>query len=105
MGDADHVVSDLGLLVHTLGTQADYDERRAHLTLVNAPGLLHRSVGGRDLGVGVAHASSRRAAASLSRTDINNGTRGETAPLASAMLRCARAIPRSSSASTRSSST
>jgi len=50
------------------------------------------------------HCSSRRASASLSRIPINSGTLGESSDRVSAMLRCARTIPKSSSASTRSNS-
>ncbi len=103
-GDPDHLVANLRFLGGSFRTESNHYERSANLCLFVTAVPVHCGDGGGHLGLGVAHDSSRRATASLSRIRISNATRGETSPLASASLRRARVIPGRSRASIRPSS-
>src|ERR1700722_15135658 len=105
MRNLNHVIAHLRFLGGPAGTQAHHDESGADFTRFAASVLVHLGSRRRHLSFRVVHGSSRRARASLSRIAINSGTRGDTSALASASLRCAKVIPRSSGASTRSSTT
>ena len=84
--------------------EADYDEGRAGFAIISTSILVHCHGRRMYIGAGIAHCSSLSPRASLSRIVIRSGTRGDISALASASLRCAKVIPRSSSASIRSSS-
>lgn len=105
MSNANHVVADPRLLRCPVRTEADHDKSRPDLACLVTPVLVHSGSRRCHLGVAVSHPSSLRLSASLSRIAMSSGTRGDVSALASASLRCASAIPRSLSASTRSSST
>ena len=88
-----------------LCAETHHHQSSAGLALFTTPVLVHRGSRREDVGVAVTHLSSLSPRAILSRIAINSATRGDISALASASLRWANVIPRSSSASIRSSST
>src|ERR1700722_18970070 len=104
MRNPNHIVANPHLFGCPLGAEAHDDQSGACLALFATSVLVHRGSRREYLCIAVAHLSSLRPRASLSRIAINSATRGDISALASAPLRWSTVIPRSSSASTRSSS-
>lgn len=105
MRNSNHVVANLLFLSDSLCAQAHNDKCGTNLAFFSTPVFFHGRSRRGNLRPGVAHDPSLSANASLSRIAISSGTRGDRSILASASLRCANVIPRSSSASIRSNST
>src|SRR5438874_577116 len=60
MGYLDHAVSDVGFLSGAFRAESHHNQRGANLAGLAASILVHGGGGGRNLGLGVAHESSRR---------------------------------------------
>src|ERR1700683_2455249 len=101
MRNPDHVAEPY-FLGGPLCAESHNDQSGADLALFTPPVPVHRGSRRDSLGIAVTHLSSLRPKASLSRIVINCATRGDISALGSASLRWVNVIPRSSSASTRS---